>query len=90
MLLNACKKDVYLEVSSNNYNSYYPVEIGYWIEYQADSIIHLSNDDINLVDTSIVAYHFYIREEIDRYFALGIHCYLDFKAYKEFLGKSGG
>ena len=65
MLLNACKKDVYLEVSSNNYNSYYPVEIGYWIEYQADSIIHLSNDDINLVDTSIVAYHFYIREEID-------------------------
>ncbi len=64
-LLNACKKDVYLEVPQNSYKNYYPVEIGYWIEYQVDSIIHLSNDDINLVDTSIVLYNFLIREQID-------------------------
>lgn len=70
-VFNACKKDVYLEVPKNNYQDYYPVEIGYWIEYQTDSIIHLSDDDINLVDTSIVEYNFFIREEIDSVFIDG-------------------
>lgn len=64
-VVNSCKKDEYVESRTNYDSNYYPVDIGYWIEYQADSIVHLDNDDINQVDTSIDEYHFFIREEVD-------------------------
>ncbi|MFZ7114034.1 MAG: hypothetical protein ACO1G9_01550 [Bacteroidota bacterium] len=64
-LLSACKKDVYVGDSSDQFKDYYPVELGHWVEYETDSVIHLSDDDVNLVDTSIEAYHFFIREEIE-------------------------
>jgi len=64
-LLNSCKKDETVQYNIDTYSDYYPVQIGYWIEYAVDSVIHLDNDDSYLVDTSIVGYHFFIREQID-------------------------
>lgn len=63
--LNSCKKDEVVIGNTDNYYDYYRVDSGYWIEYVVDSIVHFGSDDIYLVDTSKINYHFFIREQID-------------------------
>ncbi len=66
--LNSCKKDEIVVGNIDSYTDYYRVDIGYWIEYEADSIIHFDSDDALLIDVDKVDYHFYIREQIDSSF----------------------
>lgn len=67
----SCKDDVVVAPVSNLYFDYYPIDTGYWIEYSVDSIVHLDNDDILLIDTSKSIYHFFIQENIDSSFIDG-------------------
>ncbi len=64
----SCKKDVYISSNLSSDQSYFPLKKGFWIEYEADSVIHLDLDDRFLMDTSIVTFHFFIREEVDSAF----------------------
>ena len=67
-ILFSCKKDVYLTSNLSSDQSYFPLKKGFWIEYEVDSVIHLDLDDRFLMDTSIVTFHFFIREEVDSTF----------------------
>lgn len=67
----SCKDDVVEAPVDQHYGIYYPVEEGFWIEYAVDSIVHLDSDDPYLVDTSILTYHFQVREQIDTPFVDG-------------------
>ena len=72
LFLNSCKDETVVAPSTlPDYSTYYPMEEGYWVEYAVDSIVHLDNDDVNLVDTSILTYHFYIHEQVDTEFVDG-------------------
>lgn len=66
--LVSCKDDEVIPGKGDLYTSYFLLEQGYWIEYDADSIVHLETDDIFYLDTAIVNYSFQIREEIDSSF----------------------
>jgi hypothetical protein len=61
----SCKKEGSVINTLPVDQAYFPLQSGYWIEYEADSVIHLDSDDRYLVDTSIVSYHFFIREQTD-------------------------
>lgn len=67
----SCKDDEVLIPGPEITSNFYPLDSGYWIEYQVDSIVHLNIDDQYLVDTSIESYHFLIREEVDSTFIDG-------------------
>lgn len=71
-LLFSCKKSETIPETLSRDKDYFPLQKGYWIEYEVDSIIHLDNDDRFLVDTSIESYHFFIREEVDSFFTDGM------------------
>ncbi len=66
--LLSCKDDEVLPGKGDLYSSYFPLQQGFWIEYDADSTVHLETDDIFYLDTAIVNYSFQIREEIDSSF----------------------
>lgn len=68
----ACKKSEKLDGTLNRDHDYFPLQKGYWIEYEVDSIIHLDTDDRYFLDTSIVSYHFYVREVVDSSFTDGM------------------
>ena len=70
-LFESCKDDEVVIPGPQTTSHFYPLDSGYWIEYQVDSIIHLNIDDQYLVDTSLESYHFYIREEVDSAFIDG-------------------
>jgi hypothetical protein len=71
ILSYSCKDDEVVTIDQSHDYSYFPLEQGFWVEYNADSIVHLTDDDANDVDTSITRYHFQIREEIDSSFMDG-------------------
>ncbi|MBP6532619.1 MAG: hypothetical protein KA285_05010 [Bacteroidia bacterium] len=64
-LLHSCKEDEIVIANTDHYRDFYRVDIGYWIEYAADSIVHLDSDDALLIDTAKANFHFFIREQID-------------------------
>lgn len=64
----SCGKHETVPSTIENDQSYFPLKSGYWIEYEVDSVVHLDIDDRNMVDTSIDAYHFFVREMIDSSF----------------------
>lgn len=69
---SACKDDeVLFPENYNQLTPFYPIDSGFWIEYSVDSTIHLNIDDQYLVDTSIDAHHFNLREQIDSSFVDG-------------------
>ncbi|TAH41565.1 MAG: hypothetical protein EYC69_07985 [Bacteroidetes bacterium] len=61
----SCKDDAIVPGNSQSYTSYFPLIHGHWVEYNADSIVHLDIDDAYNLDTAIRTYHFQLREEID-------------------------
>ncbi len=63
-LIFACK-DEEVEPVNTDHVRYFPLSTGFWSEYEVDSIVHLDIDDVNQVDTAILSYHFFIREEVD-------------------------
>ena len=65
MFLFSCKDDQVEPSIENNYAGYFPLETGFWIEYNADSVVDLDEDDPFNLDTAIRAYTFQLREEID-------------------------
>lgn len=65
LCLSSCKDDSVSPSIENSYAGYFPLDSGFWIEYQADSIVHLDIDDPFNLDTAIDNYSFQIREEID-------------------------
>ncbi len=69
---SACKNDeVLFPENTTQLTPFYPIDSGFWIEYSVDSTIHLNIDDQYLVDTSIEAHHFNLREQIDSSFIDG-------------------
>jgi len=68
MLLYCCKKDEIVPGTADQYLAYFPLKQGHWVEYDADSIVHLDIDDSFYLDTAIRVYRFQIREEIDSAF----------------------
>lgn len=67
-VLASCKDDELVPPGDSQYLAYFPLEKGYWVEYQADSIVHLDTDDANNLDTAIRIYSFQIREVVDSSF----------------------
>ena len=76
--LFSCKHDEIVEPDQSEELRYFPVYTGYWIEYKADSIVHLDSDDQDSVDTAINFYHFLIREVVDS-------SYIDAEGRKSFV-----
>lgn len=72
VLSSSCKEDEVITVEADSIPAFLSLDSGFWIEYQVDSIVHLDLDDQNEVDTSIEAYHFFIREEIDSSYIDGV------------------
>jgi len=69
--LASCKDEDALVVIPRDYN-YFPLEYGSWIVYDIDSTVHLDIDDgTNQQDTSIVYYHYQVKETIDSSFTDG-------------------
>ena len=68
ILLFSCKEDEIIPGISDQYLAYLPLMQGHWVEYNADSIVHLDIDDVYYLDTAIRTYSFQIREEIDSSF----------------------
>lgn len=68
ILFYSCKDDEYIEPLPSAGERFFPLYEGFWVEYETDSIIHLDDDDASQIDTSIISYHYYIREEIDSSF----------------------
>ncbi len=66
-----CKKEKLSVSDQLKYLRYFPLEAGQWIEYTADSVVHLDIDDALQIDTAIRRYSFEIREEIDSSFIDG-------------------
>ena len=66
--LSSCQDDEIIPGRQNDYNGYFPLSAGYWIEYNADSIVHLDIDDPYNLDTAVRIYTFQIREEMDSTF----------------------
>ena len=69
--LHSCKKDEVVIANTDHYRDFYRVDIGYWVDYEVDSIVHYDTDDALLVDNDKFNYHFYIREQIDSAFIDG-------------------
>lgn len=61
----SCKQREILISDQSQDLSFFPVEKGFWVEYEVDSVVHYDSDDAGEVDTAIGAFHFYVREEID-------------------------
>lgn len=61
----SCKEDTLEPSIEGSYLGYFPLNTGFWLEYKADSIVHLDSDDIFNIDTAIQVFTFEIREEID-------------------------
>ncbi|HRH65887.1 MAG TPA: hypothetical protein PLU53_06285 [Bacteroidia bacterium] len=68
LILFSCKDDSVQPSIQNTYAGYFPLDSGFWIEYHADSIVHLDADDPFNLDTAIRSYSFELREEIDEGF----------------------
>ena len=68
ILSYSCKQRELLVSDQSQDLSFFPVEKGFWVEYEVDSIVHYDSDDAGEVDTAIGAFHFYIREEIDSFY----------------------
>ena len=66
--LSSCQDDELVTGFEGSYLGYFPLQKGYWVEYNADSIVHLDSDDSFNLDTAIVVYAFQIREEMDSSF----------------------
>lgn len=64
----SCKDDEVIPGIQGDYLGYFPLTQGQWIEYDADSIVHLDIDDAFYLDTAVRIYRFQIREEIDSSF----------------------
>lgn len=60
ILIASCKKASYQEPSDFGYN-YQPNKLGYWVEYEVDSITFDNNTDPVTVDTA----HYFIKEIFD-------------------------
>ncbi len=67
-LFYSCKDDEIIPGKSEIYNAYFPLSTGHWVEYDADSIVHLDIDDAYNLDTAIRVYTFQLREETDSSF----------------------
>lgn len=65
VLYFSCKDDKVEPSIESSYIGYFPLDSGFWIEYSADSIVHLDSDDQFNLDTAINSYHFQLREVID-------------------------
>jgi hypothetical protein len=65
IIIFGCKDDAIVEPAPRLYKQFFPLYTGYWIEYDADSVVHLDTDDIYQLDTAIVSYDFRIREVVD-------------------------
>ncbi|MBP6335425.1 MAG: hypothetical protein KA444_08135 [Bacteroidia bacterium] len=63
--LSGCKDDKLEPGIEDQYKTYFPLAAGHWVEYDADSVVHLDIDDAYYIDTAIRTYSFQIREEID-------------------------
>lgn len=68
IFLYSCNDNEVLVSDNSGDLSYFPVNIGHWVEYEVDSIVHYDRDDFGEVDTAIDVFHFYIREQIDSSF----------------------
>ena len=68
ILSYSCKHRELLIADQSQDLSFFPVNKGYWIEYEVDSVVHYDSDDAGEVDTAIGVFHFYIREEIDSFY----------------------
>jgi len=66
--MSSCGDDESVEPDLTTGLSYFPLVKGNWIEYVADSIVHLPDDDNSEIDSLKEYYHFYIREVIDSSF----------------------
>ena len=64
----SCKDDEIVAGKSETYTGYFPLDSGHWVEYDADSIVHLDIDDAYNIDTAIRIYTFQVREETDSSF----------------------
>ncbi|MEZ4915655.1 MAG: hypothetical protein R2836_01570 [Chitinophagales bacterium] len=60
VLIFSCKKESYRETTDFGYN-YQPNKVGYWIEYEVDSITFDNNTNPVTIDTA----HYFIREVFD-------------------------
>lgn len=67
----SCKEDSIEPSVLPGSQSYFPIQQGAWIEYDADSVVHLPLDDAGQVDTAIESYRFQLREVIDSSFIDG-------------------
>ncbi len=70
-IYTGCKDDSVAPSSLPTYQAYFPIDSGTWIEYDADSVVHLPVDDAGEVDTAVESYHFQLREVIDSVFIDG-------------------
>jgi len=66
--LGGCSDDEVIPSKADLYAGFFPLHQGSWIAYDADSIVHLEDDDVYSVDTSISAYHFQVKEQVDSAF----------------------
>ncbi len=65
LFLFSCKDDVVEPPINSTYTGYFPLDSGFWVIYDADSVVHLDFDDPFNIDTAIERYSFQIREVID-------------------------
>ncbi|MCC7231575.1 MAG: hypothetical protein IT242_01420 [Bacteroidia bacterium] len=65
LTLQSCTKNTLDENVTTDYISFFPLKSGNWYIYNADSIVHHEADDVYNLDTSITAYHFQVKEQID-------------------------
>lgn len=71
LLLSRCKDEPGEYILLTDYN-YFPIDTGNWIIYDVDSVVHLDIDDnTNQTDTSILVFHYQVKETIDSGFTDG-------------------
>jgi len=68
LCIYSCKEDHVEPTLNQVYKSYFPMVKGFYVDYDVDSVVHLEDDDIYNMDTSILSFHFQLREQVDSQF----------------------